>query len=91
MDQLDPNTILTIVMSVFGALGVMMLGICAWAIQRQISTTHQNTIQISILGERVRYLGETVDDLNKVFSKVVKLETDMNHAHQKLREIKKET
>ena len=89
--MLDANTVLTIVMSVFGSLGVMMLGICAWAIQRQISTTHQNTIQISILGERVRYLGDAVEDLNTLVSKVIKLETDVNHAHQKIRDMKKES
>jgi hypothetical protein len=76
----SPETIIKIVWSLIGSLGVMALGLLSWGIKRLISASFENTIQIRILNGKIA-------DIIGAIGKISKMEQDINHAHKKIREI----
>ena len=83
MDKLD------LIWGILGALGVTLLGIWAWAIQRHIAATTANTVQIAVLGEKVSQLQATIEHLKDTLVLVQTLKRDVDYAHEKIRELKR--
>lgn len=85
MDQLKA---LDVIWTVFSAFGITGLGILAWALQRHISTTAQNTIQIAVLSANVDRLMNKLEILNTTLVRLESLERDLDHAHHAIRELR---
>ena len=84
---MDNNTLITISWSVFGAIGVAIMGIVAWLIQKHISATSQNTIAIAVLSEKISGMLSRMDKFESLTFRVEKAEKDLNNAFVKIKEI----
>lgn len=78
---MDTPTLLHIIWSVFGAVGLAILSFIGWGIKKLVTTTFENTVAIKILDGHI-------ERLVKGYARIDKLENDMNNAHIKIREIK---
>jgi hypothetical protein len=75
--------------TILGAIGVSIMGLWVWAIQRHIATTTQNTIQLAILTERTNELSKNLEGLTNLFHQVQVIKKDVDFAHEKIRELKR--
>lgn len=72
--------IVSIVWSILGATGIMILGLVSVGVQRLISTVFKNTLAIELLTSQLKDILNAKDKINK-------LEKDINEAHKKLRDL----
>lgn len=72
--------IVSIVWSILGATGIMILGLVSVGVQRLISTVFKNTLAIELLTSQLKDILNAKDKINK-------LEKDVNEAHKKLRDL----
>lgn len=77
-----------ILWAILSTVGIASIGLFVWAIQRQITTTAQNTVQLAVLSDKVHQLHSQIEKLQSYLYRIEKIETDLNHAHSKLRDIK---
>lgn len=82
MTEVDP--ILKIVWSIFGTLGVALLGLIVWGIKKWITTTFENTVALKVLSEKL-------DNFSKQIETLPKIQRDVSAAHEKIRKIEKGT
>lgn len=80
--MMDNATLVTIIWSIIGGIATMLLGLVAWGLKVQITTTFENTVQI-------RLLNQHIESLLKLPSKVEKLEKDIFVAHKRIKEMYK--
>jgi len=67
-----------------GAIATSFLGLLFWGVKKLITTTFENTVQISLLNQHI-------DQLLKLPVKVEKMEKDLNEAHSRIRTVYKHT
>ncbi len=70
---------------IFEVLGAAALGLFIWSVQRHLTTSQANTIQLAILGEQIKNLTSALEKLTDRVAKVDKLEVDMRVAHTRIR------
>ena len=69
----------TIMWSIFGAIGTMLLGLLASGVVALVKATINNTAEMKVLSA-------TIKDLTKVPAKVEKIKTDVDNIHDWKRE-----
>jgi hypothetical protein len=69
----------TVMWTVFGAMGTALLGLIVYGIKAQVVATFNNTLSIQKLTDRV-------DELLRQYERINKMEKDINEAHVKLRQ-----
>ena len=76
----SPETLIHILWSIIGAVGVAALGLLSWGVKRLIATAFENTIQIRMLNQKLEEIIGSIMKINRI-------EQDLNHAHAKIREL----
>lgn len=79
---------ISLISSIFGTLGISVVGLVVWSIQRHVSSTSLNTIQLAVLTDKVQSLTTKIDSFQVYLFKVDRLEQDLHHAHEKIRDLK---
>lgn len=69
------ETSVTIMWSVFGAIGTMMLGLLAIGVVSLVKATINNTAEMKVLSAAIK-------DLTKVPAKVDKIKQDVDNIHE---------
>lgn len=69
----------TIMWSIFGAIGTMLLGLLSAGVVALVKATINNTAEMKVLGA-------TIKDLAKVPAKVDRIKTDVDNIHDWKRE-----
>lgn len=81
-----PNNIeqaLPIINIALGGAGTIFMALIIWGLQKGISAMYKVVVAVEILAGEVKGLKETVKGLPK-------LESDLDAAHEKIRELKQE-
>lgn len=68
-------TLETIMWSIFGAIGTMLLGLLATGVVALVKATINNTAEMKVLGNAIK-------DLAKVPAKVEKIKSDVDSIHE---------
>lgn len=69
------DTYMTIMWSIFGAIGTMLLGLLATGVVALVKATISNTAEMKVLGAAIK-------DLTKVPAKVDKIKQDVDNIHE---------
>jgi hypothetical protein len=79
----DITQAMPIINIVFGGAGAIFMGLVLWGLKSVISALYKAIIAVEILTGEMKELKETVKNLPK-------LESDLDAAHEKIRELKQE-
>lgn len=79
----DISQALPIINIVFGGAGALFMGLCLWGLKAAISAIFKAIVAVETLTKEMQELKETVKHLPK-------FESDLDQAHQKIRELKQE-
>lgn len=80
---MDNQTIIQTMWSIFGAMGIALLSFIGWGLKKLVTTTFENTVAIKLLDSHI-------EKLIKGYAKIEKLETDINQAHSRIRQLKEQ-
>lgn len=72
------------------AVGAIGLALFIWSVQRHLTTSQANTIQLAILGEQIKSLTDALNKLNDRVQKVDKLELDVRVAHSRIKALQEQ-
>ena len=79
---MDNATLTTIMWSGISAIAVSLLAMLVWGLKILITTMFENTVQIKLLSEKI-------SELVKYYARTEKLESDVNEAHNRIRELQR--